>query len=123
MSCCNANLEKPCCQFGMEVNEKDLLLNVSKALSNEVRLQILEFMSMNPGCITGNLVDYLPLAQSTISQHLKVLKEAKIIRGADLQTRVIECRLRLARLVDHPAFGCASKRLRQKTLPKGPDES
>lgn len=81
MSCCNANLEKPCCQFGMEVNEKDLLLNVSKALSNEVRLQILEFMSMNPGCITGNLVDYLPLAQSTISQHLKVLKEAKIIRG------------------------------------------
>ena len=72
MSCCNANLEKPCCQFGMEVNEKDLLLNVSKALSNEVRLQILEFMSMNPGCITGNLVDYLPLAKSTISQHLKV---------------------------------------------------
>lgn len=81
MSCCNANLEKTCCEFGMEVNEKDLLLNVSKALSNEVRLQILEFMSMNPGCVTGNLVDYLPLAQSTISQHLKVLKDAKIIRG------------------------------------------
>ena len=81
MSCCDANLDKPCCEFGMDKEEKEIFLNVSKALGNDVRLQILEFMATHPGCITGNIVDYLPLAQSTISQHLKVLKEAKIIQG------------------------------------------
>lgn len=81
MPCCNADLETPCCEFGLEKSEKDLLLDVSKALGNDVRLQILEFLTKHPGCITGNIVDYLPLAQSTISQHLKVLKEAGIISG------------------------------------------
>jgi len=81
MSCCNANLEKPCCDFSMEKDEKEIFLNVSKALGNDVRFQILEFMATHPGCITGNIVDYLPLAQSTISQHLKVLKDARIIQG------------------------------------------
>lgn len=81
MVCCKADLGNACCEFGLEQNQKDLFLNVSKALSNEVRLKILEFMAAHPGCITGNIVEYLPLAQSTISQHLKVLKEAQIIRG------------------------------------------
>lgn len=81
MACCNADLETSCCEFGLEKSEKDLLLDVSKALGNDVRLQILEFLTKHPGCITGNIVDYLPLAQSTISQHLKVLKEAGIIIG------------------------------------------
>jgi len=54
---------------------------VGKAVGNEARLVILMYLSTNPGCMTANLVDYLPLAQSSISQHLKVLKDADIIEG------------------------------------------
>lgn len=81
MSCCNSNMNKACCEANLTEEEKNMFVAVSKALGNDIRIEILEFMSVHPGCITGNIVDYLPLAQSTVSQHLKVLKEAKIVQG------------------------------------------
>lgn len=53
----------------------------AKALSHPVRLTILKHLSIQNCCFTGDLVDILPLAQSTISQHLKELKEAGLIQG------------------------------------------
>jgi len=52
-----------------------------KAAGNPVRFEILKFLVTHPGCITGAIVDHLPLAQATVSQHLKVLKEAGWVAG------------------------------------------
>ncbi|MGD0611335.1 MAG: metalloregulator ArsR/SmtB family transcription factor [Anaerolineales bacterium] len=61
--------------------EKQRLAKMLKALGNPVRFQIVEFLSKNRTCITNDIVRNTPLAQSTISQHLKVLREAGLIQG------------------------------------------
>ena len=61
--------------------EKRRLAKMLKALGNPVRFQIVEFLSENQMCITNEIVRNTPLAQSTISQHLKVLREAGLIQG------------------------------------------
>jgi ArsR family transcriptional regulator len=57
------------------------LAELTKALGHPARLQILQLLIERNTCICGEIVDELPLAQSTVSQHLKVLKEANLIRG------------------------------------------
>ena len=52
-----------------------------KAIGNPIRFEIIKFLVTHPGCITGDIVEYLPIAQATVSQHLKVLKEAGWISG------------------------------------------
>lgn len=52
-----------------------------KALGHPARLEILRVLAERGTCICGEVVDVLPLAQSTVSQHLKVLKEAGFVRG------------------------------------------
>lgn len=52
-----------------------------KALGHPARLEILRVLAERGTCICGEVVEVLPLAQSTVSQHLKVLKEAGFIRG------------------------------------------
>ncbi|GCE25117.1 transcriptional regulator [Dictyobacter alpinus] len=53
-----------------------------KALGHPVRVQIVQFLStMNEACVCGDIVNTLPLAQSTVSQHLKILKDAGLILG------------------------------------------
>jgi ArsR family transcriptional regulator len=61
--------------------EKQRLVRMLKALGNPIRFQIIEFLAKNPTCITNDIVKTTPLAQSTISQHLKVLREAGLIQG------------------------------------------
>ena len=61
--------------------EKQRLARMLKALGNPVRFQIVEFLAENRMCMTNEIVSTTPLAQSTVSQHLKVLKEAGLIRG------------------------------------------
>jgi len=53
----------------------------AKALAHPTRIAILEHLDNQSCCFTGDLVDVLPLAQSTISQHLKELKNAGLIQG------------------------------------------
>jgi ArsR family transcriptional regulator len=55
---------------------------VFRAMGNPARVRIVSELSKRAGCTTGQLVDLMPLAQSTISQHLKVLREAGIIQGS-----------------------------------------
>lgn len=61
--------------------QKLRLAQMLKALGNPVRFQIVEALAERQMCITAQIVELLPLAQSTVSQHLKVLKEAGLIRG------------------------------------------
>jgi ArsR family transcriptional regulator len=53
----------------------------AKALGHPVRIQILRLLVRKNACICGEIVDVIDLAQSTVSQHLKVLKDAGLIRG------------------------------------------
>jgi ArsR family transcriptional regulator, arsenate/arsenite/antimonite-responsive transcriptional repressor len=57
------------------------LLDIFKALSNPIRYQMIRYMVEHPLCITGELVTFSELAQSTVSQHLKVLRDSGIVRG------------------------------------------
>lgn len=52
-----------------------------KALGNPHRFEIMKYLVTHPSCITGDIVQYLPIAQATVSQHLKVLREAGWITG------------------------------------------
>ena len=57
------------------------LARMLKALGNPVRFRIMQTLAERQTCITQEIVDTMPLAQSTVSQHLKVLREAGLIRG------------------------------------------
>lgn len=57
------------------------LARYAKALSHPARIAILETLAKKASCICGEIVEVLPLAQSTVSQHLKELKEAELITG------------------------------------------
>jgi ArsR family transcriptional regulator len=61
--------------------EKQRLAKMLKALGNPVRFLIVEFLAEHQMCITNDIVKNTPLAQSTVSQHLKVLREAGLIQG------------------------------------------
>jgi len=53
----------------------------AKALSHPARIQILKTLAKKNSCICGEIVEVMPLSQSTVSQHLKELKDAGIIKG------------------------------------------
>jgi ArsR family transcriptional regulator len=57
------------------------LASTFKALAHPARLALLQVLAEDGTCVCGTLVDRVPLAQSTVSQHLKVLKEAGLITG------------------------------------------
>ena len=61
--------------------EAERLALMLKALGNPVRFQIVQTLAERQTCITQEIVDSMPLAQSTISQHLKVLREAGLVCG------------------------------------------
>ncbi|MBX2815944.1 MAG: metalloregulator ArsR/SmtB family transcription factor [Saprospiraceae bacterium] len=57
------------------------LAALAKALSHPARLVILRFLVKQSGCICSDIVAELPLSQSTVSQHLKVLRDVDLIKG------------------------------------------
>jgi ArsR family transcriptional regulator, arsenate/arsenite/antimonite-responsive transcriptional repressor len=80
------------------------LARLAKAISHPVRIRILRLLAHEPGCMCGAIFQEIPLAQSTISQHLKVLREAGLIEGELDLPRICYCTrtetlLRLKQLV------------------------
>ena len=67
------------------------LAGLAKALSHPARVQILRLLTNRVSCVCGEIVDQLPLAQSTVSQHLKVLKDVGLIRGDIDGPRICYC--------------------------------
>lgn len=61
--------------------ETEEIARFAKALAHPTRIAILNHLGVQNCCFTGDLVDVFPLAQSTISQHLKELKNAGLIQG------------------------------------------
>jgi len=63
----------------------------AKALGHPARVAILKVLVKKKTCICGDIVDELPLSQSTVSQHLKELKDAGLIKGTIEGTKVCYC--------------------------------
>lgn len=71
--------------------EDEELARLGKALGHPARVRILRLLLTGGECVCGAIVDRVPLAQATVSQHLKVLKEAGWIRGTIDGPRVCYC--------------------------------
>ena len=67
------------------------LAKLAKALGHPVRVRIVRILAQKSTCICGELVDELPVGQSTVSQHLKCLKEAGLVQGSIDGPRVCYC--------------------------------
>lgn len=67
------------------------LARFAKALGHPARVAIVRFLAECGDCMCGDIVNHLPLAQATVSQHLKVLKDAGLIRGNIDPPRVCYC--------------------------------
>jgi DNA-binding transcriptional ArsR family regulator len=61
--------------------QQNSLANIAKALGHPARIAIVEYLLKQKECVCGDIVSELPLAQATVSQHLKELKTAGIIKG------------------------------------------
>lgn len=78
-NCCSPKSDSK--RSGKIANKTDQLAIFTKALGHPIRIQILNILKKKKSCICGDLVDELPIAQATVSQHLKVLKTAGLIKG------------------------------------------
>ena len=83
-----------------------LLAEQAKALSHPARLSILQILAERNSCICGELVEDLPLAQATVSRHLKALKESGLIKGEVDGPRSCYC-------IDREALASLQQRLNE----------
>lgn len=73
-------------------NENEMLLaDIAKALSHPARIKILQILTEMNVCMCGDIVELLPLSQSTVSQHLKELKRVGLIQGEIEGQKVCYC--------------------------------
>jgi DNA-binding transcriptional ArsR family regulator len=71
--------------------KQNKIAKYAKALGHPARIAILEMLIKKQSCICGDIVEDLPLSQSTVSQHLKELKEAGLIKGDIEGVKVCYC--------------------------------
>ena len=71
--------------------DQKLTARYAKAMGHPVRIYILQLLSNQSCCYSGNLSEDLPIAKSTLSQHLKELKKAGLIQGEIEQPRIKYC--------------------------------
>jgi DNA-binding transcriptional ArsR family regulator len=81
MELTNETISTACCTLDISGEEEQKLVRMFKALGNPTRFEVMKYLVTHPSCITGDIVTYLPIAQATVSQHLKVLRDAGWISG------------------------------------------
>ncbi len=86
-----SSVPEACCTLDINGSQQEKLVVMFKALGNPIRFEIMKFLLTRPGCITGDIVEYLPIAQATVSQHLKVLRDAEWISGTVEGTAISYC--------------------------------
>ncbi|UCE24476.1 MAG: winged helix-turn-helix transcriptional regulator [Candidatus Zixiibacteriota bacterium] len=85
------SIPEPCCTLRISGRQQKRLVEMFKALGNPIRFEIIKFLVTHPGCFNGDIVEHLPIAQATVSQHLKVLREAGWITGTIEGTATSYC--------------------------------
>jgi len=76
---------------GIITDQQKRIARYAKALGHPVRIYILNLLGSQSCCYSGNLSEVLPIAKSTLSQHLKELKEAGLIQGEIEGPRIRYC--------------------------------
>jgi DNA-binding transcriptional ArsR family regulator len=71
--------------------KENTLARYAKAIGHPARVAILQLLASKQTCVCGDIVDELPLSQSTVSQHLKELKDAGLIQGEIEGAKVCYC--------------------------------
>ena len=71
--------------------DEDRIAQVARALGHPARVRILRLLAAQDACMGGEIFGELPLAQSTISQHLAVLREAGLVSASPQGTRMVYC--------------------------------
>jgi DNA-binding transcriptional ArsR family regulator len=72
-------------------DQQNTIATVAKALGHPARVAIMEYLMRIDSCICGDIVNELPLSQPTVSQHLKELKNAGLIKGIIEGTAICYC--------------------------------
>lgn len=72
-------------------SEENRIADLAKAISHPARVSILLYLIKKNSCVCGDIVDELPLSQSTVSQHLKELKRVGILQGEIEGTKTCYC--------------------------------
>ena len=72
-------------------DQQNQIATIAKAMGHPARIAIIEYLMKANECICGDIVNELPLAQPTVSQHLKELKNANIIKGNIEGTAICYC--------------------------------
>lgn len=88
--CCDTNVPMASREPLTEANEA-ALAKLAWAIAHPARVRILSLLLARKTCVCGELVDAMPLAQSTVSQHLKILKEAGLVQGEIDGPKVCYC--------------------------------
>jgi len=73
------------------LKDSEAFAEICKALGHPARVKIIDLLKRTDNCVCGEIVDILPLAQSTVSQHLKQLKQAGLILGEVEGPRTCYC--------------------------------
>lgn len=68
--------------------EAEAVASVAKALAHPARVRIIALLLSKPGCIGGDIVDEVGLAQSTVSEHLRILKASGLVKGTIAYPRI-----------------------------------
>ncbi len=69
-------------------DDAEAVAGVAKALAHPARVRIVAFLMSRPGCIGGDIVDEVGLAQSTVSEHLRILKDSGLVVGEIERPRI-----------------------------------
>lgn len=72
-------------------DEQKAMARYAKAMGHPIRIYVLELLSKQSCCYSGDLTEVLPIAKSTLSQHLKELKDAGLIQGETEAPKIKYC--------------------------------
>ncbi len=91
-----SSVKTQCCDNGQELTLPDDataedLSKLAWAIAHPARIRIIRLLLMKKSCVCGEIVEEMPLAQSTVSQHLKILKESGLVEGEIDGPRVCYC--------------------------------
>jgi ArsR family transcriptional regulator len=75
----------------ISVSDQEVVARFAKALAHPTRIEILVFLASQDSCFFGDIHDELPIAKSTVSQHLKELRDAGLIKGEIETPKVRYC--------------------------------
>ncbi len=93
---CVEDFRSGCCDSSTVVSlpegrSADRLAKLAWAIAHPMRVRIVLMLRERKSCVCGEIVDALPIAQSTVSQHLKILKEAGLVQGEVEGPKVCYC--------------------------------